>query len=107
MLLIREDDKPPDLSRNPVVRWVRHCLPVSAEFDQDVVEFVIVLDVFRALFAGDEVEWRLGDVEESALHEERHVAAEKREKQGADVRTVHVGIGHDDDFVVADFIDVE
>ena len=35
MLLIREDEKPPDLSRNPVVRLVRHCLPVSTEFDQE------------------------------------------------------------------------
>ena len=35
MLLVRDDDAPPDLSRNPVVRAVRHCLPVSAGFDQE------------------------------------------------------------------------
>jgi hypothetical protein len=31
----------------------------------------------------------------------------KREKQRADVRTVDVGIGRDDDFVVAEFCDIE
>ncbi len=35
MLLIQEDEKPPDLSKNPVVRLLRHCLPVSTRFDQE------------------------------------------------------------------------
>jgi len=35
MLLVRDDDAPPDLARNPFVRLVRHCLPVSADFDQE------------------------------------------------------------------------
>ena len=35
MLLVRDDDTPPDLARNPIVRLVRHCLPVSADFDQE------------------------------------------------------------------------
>ena len=36
-----------------------------------------------------------------------HVAEKKREQQGADVRAVHVGIGHDDDLAVADLGGVE
>jgi len=35
MLLIREDEKPPDLSKNPMVRLLRHCLPISTEFDEE------------------------------------------------------------------------
>jgi len=33
MLRVRDDEPPPDLSRNPVVRLVRRCLPVSDQFD--------------------------------------------------------------------------
>ena len=35
MLLLREEDASPDLSKNPVVKWVRHCLPVSPDFDEE------------------------------------------------------------------------
>jgi tellurite resistance protein TerC len=35
MLLVREDEKPPDLSKNPVVRLLRHCLPISDAFDHE------------------------------------------------------------------------
>ena len=35
MLRAPEEEAPPDLSRNPVVRWVRHCLPVSEDLDRE------------------------------------------------------------------------
>ena len=35
----------------------------GAEVDEDFVELVVVLDVFGALLAGDDIERRLGDVE--------------------------------------------
>ena len=35
MLRAPAEEAPPDLSRNPVVRWVRHCLPVSDGFDRE------------------------------------------------------------------------
>ena len=38
---------------------------------------VVVLDVFGAFFAGDEIERGLGDVEVAAFDEGGHVAAEK------------------------------
>jgi len=34
-------------------------------------------------------------------------AEEKREQQGADVRAVYVGVGHQNDFAVADFGRIE
>ena len=37
----------------------------------------------------------------------RHLPVEEREQQRADVRAVHVGVGHDDDVVVAELRDVE
>src|SRR5207245_872343 len=36
-----------------------------------------------------------------------HFLVEEREQQGPDVGAVHVGVGHDDDLVVAGVVDVE
>ena len=43
----------------------------------------------------------MGDVEVIAVDQALHPAEEKGEQQGADVGAVHVGVGHDDDLVVA------
>ncbi len=37
----------------------------------------------------------------------RHMAVEEGQKKRADVGPVHVGVGHDDDFVIAEFCEVE
>lgn len=64
-------------------------------FFQFVFEVTLLLAVFGF------VERRLGDVNVAALDQFGHLAVEEGQEQGADVRTVHVGIGHDDDAVVA------
>ena len=50
---------------------------------------------------------RLGDVDVAEVDELGHVAVEERQQQAADVRTVDVGIGHDDDAMVAGLLGVE
>ena len=40
------------------------------------------------------------------MHQVVHLAVEERQQQRADVRAVHVGVGHDDDFAVAAFGEV-
>ena len=51
-------------------------------------------------------ERRLRDVEVAVLDELREVAVEERQQQRADVRAVDVGVGHDDDAVVAQLREV-
>ena len=53
------------------------------------------------------VEGRLCHVDVAGLDHGLHVAVEERKEQDADVRTVDIGIGHDDDLVVARLVDVE
>ena len=55
----------------------------------------------------DLVERRLGDEDMAALDQFPHLAEEKGEQQSADMRAVHVRIGHDDDLVVAQLVGVE
>ena len=55
----------------------------------------------------DLVERRLGDVEVAALDQLRHLPVEEGQQQRADMRAVDVGVGHDDDLVVAQLVGVE
>ena len=80
---------------------------LGAELEEDAVELLVVVDVLLALLALDFVERRLGDVDVAALDEALHLAVEEGEQQRADVRAVHVGVGHDDDLVVARLVGVE
>ena len=49
---------------------------------------------------------RLGHVDVAAFDQVVHLAVEERQQQRADVRAVHVGVGHDDDLAVAAFGEV-
>ena len=55
----------------------------------------------------DAIERRLGDINISAFDDLPEIAVEKREQQRADVRAVNVGIGHDDDLVIAQIFHIE
>jgi hypothetical protein len=74
---------------------------------QDLVQPRVVINVFHALLARDLVQRRLRDIDEAVLHQLRHLPVEKRQQQRADVRAVHVRIGHDDDLVVAQLFEIE
>ena len=43
----------------------------------------------------------------ATLNEQRDLAIEEGQQQRADVRSVHVRVGHDDDAVIAQLVDVE
>ena len=74
---------------------------------QDGVELDVVLHVDLVLAALHLVERRLRDVDVAALDQLRHLPVEERQQQRADVRAVDVRVGHDDDAVVAQLVDVE
>ena len=82
--------------------------PVLAEpAEKELGHLLLVLEVRLFLVLGDLVERRLRDVEEALVDERGHVAEEERQQQRPDVRAVDVGVGHDDDLVVADLPGVE
>ena len=55
----------------------------------------------------DAKDGRASDVNIAGVNQRAHVLVEERQQQDADVRTVDVCIGHDDDLVVARLGDVE
>src|SRR3546814_11162328 len=65
------------------------------------VESRVVLEVDLRLALLDLVQRRQADVDVAALDQLRHLPVEEGQQQGADVGAVDVGVGHDDDAVVA------
>ena len=86
---------------------VAHHHAFRRALDHYLYEFAVVLDVLLEAAFLDFVKRRLRDVNIVALDQLRHVAEEEGEQQGADVRAVDVGVGHEDDFAVADLGGVE
>ena len=74
---------------------------VGSALDHDFDVLALVLDVLLELTLLDAEERGLGDVDVAALDELGHVAEEEGEQQGADVRAVDVGVGHQDELAVA------
>ena len=82
-------------------------MPSEARFTITFTNSRVVLDVLLELALLDAIQRRLRDVHVAALDQLLHVAEEEREQQRADVRAVHVGVGHQDDLAVAQLRDVE
>ena len=74
---------------------------------EHVIHPTVIEDIGRFLAAGQLVERGLRDVHMAAAYELGHLPEEKRQQQSADVRTVHIGVGHDDNSTVPKFADVE
>ena len=72
--------------------------------DQVVLERALVLEVLLGFRPRHLVERRLRDEEMAAIDDRAHLPVEEGEQEGADVRAVHVGVGHDDDLVVAQLV---
>ena len=80
---------------------------LQALVDQERLQRRVVLEVALLLAALDPVERRLGDVEMTLLDDVGEVAVEEGQQERADMRAVDVGVGHDDDLVVAQLAEVE
>ncbi len=78
-----------------------------SERDESARELLVRVDVLFLLALRDFVQRRLGQVYVAPFDQFGHLSIEEGEQKCANVRTVHVRICHDDDLVVADFVDVK
>src|SRR5262249_35266957 len=79
----------------------------QAEVRVDLLHRMIVQHILDLLLSRDLIERRLGDVNSAGLDQLLHVAEEKRQKQSPDMRSVDVGICHNDDLAVAALFEIE
>ena len=75
--------------------------------DQPGLERPLIADERLAAPALRTEERRLRDIHISAVDQRAHLAVEERQQERADVRSVNVRVGHDDDPVVADLGRIE
>ena len=75
--------------------------------DQELLEFALVLDERFLAAALCPEKRRLRDVDVAAIDEVAHLPVEERQQQRANVRSVDVGVRHDDDAVVPHLAGVE
>src|SRR5918997_7230434 len=80
---------------------------VGVQARQGVLQLPVVVDVVVLALVRDLVERRLRDVHGAGLDQLRHVPEQEGQHQRPYVAPVHVGVGHDDDLVVAGLRDVE
>src|SRR6185437_4343034 len=71
---------------------------------QQLVLVRIVARVERGLALMETVERRRGEEEAARGHQLRHLAEEEGHQQRGDMRAIHIGVGHDDDALVAQLL---
>src|SRR5665811_923 len=76
---------------------------VFSTFLHDLRELPVVVHPLLTFATADAKERWLGDVDVAFANERLQVPVEECEEQCANVRTVNIGIGHDDDSMVAEF----
>ena len=84
-----------------------HVDALVAELEECALAVVLgpAVDLLVAFL--DEVERGSGEVDVAVLDELGHIAEEEGEHEGVDMCAVDIGIGHDDDLVVAELAEVE
>ena len=69
------------------------------------LDFIEAIDPLGPL--GQSVEGRAGQIEMPCVNHRAHLRKEKRHQQRGDMRAIHIRIGHDDDFIVAQIFCIE
>src|ERR671911_1371187 len=80
---------------------------VGPDAVQRLSQLGVVFGVVLAAVVRNLVERRKGDVDVAGLDQVPHVAIQERQHQRSNVASVHVGVGHDDDLVVAHLLEIE
>ena len=80
---------------------------LATRVNQIIIKLRLVFDILRALAALDFIERGLGDIEIATLNKLWHLAVKESQQKRTDMRAVNIRIGHDDDFMITDFINIK
>ena len=80
---------------------------VRTHFGGDLVTLGVGIRHTLCLAARELVKRRDGGIDVAVLDQRPHEAEEECEQERADMAAVDVGIGHDDDLVIAQFVEIE
>ena len=77
------------------------------ELQEIFIHLFFAMDIAAHFFPRHAIKRRLCDIDKIVFDKSRHMAIEECQKQRADMGAVDVGIGHDDDFMVAELLKIE
>ena len=85
-----------------------HSHALNTGFGQITLHRRVVFQVtlFRVTLF-DAIQRRLRDIDIAAFDQFRHLTEEKGQKQSPDMTAIHIGVGHDDDFMVTRLVGIE
>ena len=92
--------------RRPRARHL-HAGPLHPRGEEELLELALVHEVLLHLALLDLEERRLRDVEVARVDDRIHVTEEEGQQQRPDVGAVDVGVGHQDELVIAQLAEVE
>ena len=75
--------------------------------NQEIFQSGVIFQIAFGALAANFIKRRLRNIEMTALDNFRHLPIEESQKQSANMRPVNISIGHDDDFVIAQFLDIK
>ena len=81
-------------------------LPFAILVDEGLALLLVVAILTNLVLISAEVQGRCGDVQVTFLYDAGHETIEKGHDKRVDVRTIDVGVGHDDNLIVAQLVDV-
>ena len=82
-------------------------LHTIAPLVEERLALLLCVAIFLGLvLIGTEIEGRSGDIEVALLDNLRHEAIEEGHDERVDVGTIDIGVGHDDNLIVAELVDV-
>ena len=87
-----------------------HCVALNGGntiFNKEIIERFVILQIGLIFTFFVTVKWWLCKIEVSFFNDRLQESEEEGHKQGLNVRTIDVGIGHDDDLVVSEFLFIE
>src|SRR5699024_3915216 len=73
----------------------------------EVIFFFISIKVSHHLTLTNLIQRWLGDINISCINDRTHVSVKQCQQQGSNMRTIDIGIGHDDNFVISSFRNIE
>ncbi len=73
----------------------------GAEFNEMILQHRLIFEIALLFAFFDLVERRLSDKQVAVFHQLGHLPVEKSKQQGPNMRAVDIGVGHDDDRMVA------
>ena len=71
------------------------------------LSLLFVVAIFaHFVFVGAKIKWRRSDIEVAFLYNPWHKTIEECHDKRVDVRAIDIGVGHDDNLIVAQFVDI-